>query len=144
MVSKNRFLLLQHGTVRSEVEEGRNFWYKRRRLEERLSPARSYFLHAIFIMLVIAATIHDQTGPMRQWNKRWRTTPDLEFVKKFTRPNFRSKEYYTLKMRKLRLFLQAIEQHKCIIINILVFLAVQDSSISDIVGLSVGLSVGAN
>ena len=46
---------------------------------------------------------------------------DMKFVKKFTRPNFWSKEYYTLKMRKLRLFSQAIKQHKCIIINILVF-----------------------
>ena len=34
--------------------------------------------------------------------------PDLEFVKKFTRPNFRAKEFYTLKMRQLRLFLPAI------------------------------------
>ena len=33
---------------------------------------------------------------------------DLEFVKKFTRPIFRTKEFYTLKMRKLRLFLPAI------------------------------------
>ena len=33
---------------------------------------------------------------------------DLEFVKKFTRPNFRAKEFYTLKTRKLRLFLPAI------------------------------------
>ena len=29
---------------------------------------------------------------------------DLKFVKKFTRPNFRAKEFYTLKMRKSRLF----------------------------------------
>ena len=33
---------------------------------------------------------------------------DLKFVKKFTRPNFRSKEFYTLKTRKSRLFLPAI------------------------------------
>ena len=33
---------------------------------------------------------------------------DLEFVKKFTRPNFRAKEFYTLKMRKSRQFLPAI------------------------------------
>ena len=33
---------------------------------------------------------------------------DLEFVKKITRPNFRVKEFYTLKMRKSRLFLPAI------------------------------------
>ena len=33
---------------------------------------------------------------------------DLEFVKKFTRPNFRPKEFYTLKTRKLRLFSPAI------------------------------------
>ena len=33
---------------------------------------------------------------------------DLKFVKKFTRPNFRAKEFYTLKTRKLRLFLPAI------------------------------------
>ena len=29
---------------------------------------------------------------------------DLEFVKKFTWPNFQVKEFYTLKTRKLRLF----------------------------------------
>ena len=33
---------------------------------------------------------------------------DLEFVKKFTRPNFRVKEFYTLKTRKSRLFSPAI------------------------------------
>ena len=33
---------------------------------------------------------------------------DLEFVKKFTRPNFRAKKFYTLKTRKLRLFSPAI------------------------------------
>ena len=33
---------------------------------------------------------------------------DLEFVKKFTRPNFPAKEFYTLKMRKSRLFLPAV------------------------------------
>ena len=34
--------------------------------------------------------------------------PDLEFVKKFTRPNFQAKEFYTLKTRKSRLFSLAI------------------------------------
>ena len=34
--------------------------------------------------------------------------PDLEFVKKFTRPNFRAKEFYTLKTCKSRLFSPAI------------------------------------
>ena len=33
---------------------------------------------------------------------------DLKFVKKFTRPSFRAKEFYTLKMRKSRLFSPAI------------------------------------
>ena len=33
---------------------------------------------------------------------------DLEFVKKFTRPNFRARKFYTLKTRKLRLFSPAI------------------------------------
>ena len=36
------------------------------------------------------------------------THVDLEFVKKFTRPNFRAKEFYTLKTRKSRLFSLAI------------------------------------
>ena len=36
------------------------------------------------------------------------TSADLEFVKKFTRPNFRAKKFYTLKTRKLRLFSPAI------------------------------------
>ena len=35
-------------------------------------------------------------------------TTDLEFVKKFTRPYFRPQEFYTLKTRKSRLFLPAI------------------------------------
>ena len=34
--------------------------------------------------------------------------PDLEFVKKFTRPNFPVKEFCTLKTRKSRLFLPTI------------------------------------
>ena len=33
---------------------------------------------------------------------------DLEFVKTFTRPNFQAKEFYTLKLRKSRLFSPAI------------------------------------
>ena len=44
----------------------------------------------------------------------------LIFVKKFTRPNFWAKEFYTLKTRKLRPFSPAIKQHKCIIITNLV------------------------
>ena len=36
------------------------------------------------------------------------THVDLEFVKKFTRPNFRAKEFYTLKTRKSRLFSESI------------------------------------
>ena len=55
---------------------------------------------------------------------------DLEFVKKFTRPNFRAKEFYTLKTRKLRLFLPAIHSknaskwviysfiHLCVCVNL--------------------------
>ena len=39
----------------------------------------------------------DLTGPYGN------PTSDLEFVKKFTRPNFRAKEFYTLKTPKLRL-----------------------------------------
>ena len=35
--------------------------------------------------------------------------PALEFVKKFTWPNFQVKEFYTLKTRKLRLFLPVID-----------------------------------
>ena len=38
--------------------------------------------------------------------------PDLKFVKKFTRPNFRAKEFYTLKMCKSRLFSPAINSKK--------------------------------
>ena len=33
---------------------------------------------------------------------------DLKFVKKFTRPNFRAKDFFTLKTRKTRLFSPAI------------------------------------
>jgi len=34
--------------------------------------------------------------------------PDLKFAKKFTRTNIQAKEFYTLKTRKSRLFLPAI------------------------------------
>ena len=37
-----------------------------------------------------------------------RDPTDLEFVNKFTRPNFRAKKFYTLKTRKSRLFSPAI------------------------------------
>ena len=48
-----------------------------------------------------------QTGS--DWFGLARTVgPDLEFVKKFTRPNFWAKEFYTVKTRKSRLFSQAI------------------------------------
>ena len=46
----------------------------------------------------------------------------LEICQRFTWPNFRAKQFYTLKTRKLRLFLPAIKQCKCIInISNLVF-----------------------
>ena len=34
---------------------------------------------------------------------------DLKFVKNFARPNFRAKEFYTLKTHKSRIFLPAIK-----------------------------------
>ena len=43
--------------------------------------------------------------------------PDLRFVKKVTGPDFRAKKFYTLKVRKLRLFLLKKKQHKCIDIS---------------------------
>ena len=42
------------------------------------------------------------------YNSEIESKPGLEFVKKFTRPNFWMKEFYTLKTRKSRLFLPAI------------------------------------
>ena len=52
-------------------------------------------------------------GPLQAsfilWQKeKEKCFSDLEFVKKFTRPNFPVKEFYTLKTRKSRLFLPAI------------------------------------
>ena len=44
--------------------------------------------------------------------------PDLEFVKKFTRPNFCAKVFYTVKTRKLRLFLPAINSENASLIVI--------------------------
>ena len=40
----------------------------------------------------------------------------MKFVKKFTRPNFQAKEFYTLKTRKSSLFFASNKQRKCIII----------------------------
>ena len=56
----------------------------------------------------------------KKWNDGWMDWtgyPDLIFVKKFTRSNFRAKESYTMKTRKLRLFSPAIKRRKCIIIS---------------------------
>ena len=46
--------------------------------------------------------------PLNIQLKTYISDTDLKFVKKFTRPNFRGKELYTLKTRKSRLFLPAI------------------------------------
>ena len=43
---------------------------------------------------------------------------DLEFVKKFTRPNFCAKVFYTVKTRKLRLFSPAINSENASLIVI--------------------------
>ena len=43
-----------------------------------------------------------------QLQRKGKLKSDLEFVKKFTRPNFWAKEFYTLKTRKSRLFSPAI------------------------------------
>ena len=51
-------------------------------------------------------TGRDGTGQDRTGQDR--TGTDLGFVKKFTQPNFRAKEVYTLKTRKSRLFSPAI------------------------------------
>ena len=49
-----------------------------------------------------------QMHEVRTYLKINTTHVDLEFVKKFTWPNFRGKEFYTLKTRKSRLFSPAI------------------------------------
>ena len=46
-------------------------------------------------------------GKLEGWWRRW-WQQTWNFLKKNTRPNFRAKEFYTLKMRKLRLFSPAI------------------------------------
>ena len=46
--------------------------------------------------------------PIRGSAKIERGQPDLKFVKKFTRPNFWAKEFYTLKTRISRVFSPAI------------------------------------
>ena len=46
-----------------------------------------------------------------------RVATDLRFVKKITRPDFQAKKFYTLKVRKLRLFLLKEKQRKCIYIS---------------------------
>ena len=43
--------------------------------------------------------------------------PDLEFVKKFTQPNFRAKEFYTLKTRKIETIFASNKQQKFNIIS---------------------------
>ena len=48
-------------------------------------------------------------------NNNDRDSSDLEFVKKFTLPNLRAKKIYTLKMRKSRLFLPAINRENALL-----------------------------
>ena len=55
-------------------------------------------------MTRIVKSIYSMMGPDQV--RGWAT--DLKFVKKLTRPNLRAKEFYTLKTRKSRLFLPAI------------------------------------
>ena len=51
----------------------------------------------------------EKNGPQPQsLSQKLRLGADLKFVKKITRPNFRAKEFYTLKMRKSRLLSPAI------------------------------------
>ena len=51
----------------------------------------------------------EKNGPQPQsLSLKLRLGADLKFVKKITRPNFRAKEFYTLKMRKSRLLSPAI------------------------------------
>ena len=58
-------------------------------------PNLYFLLHALFSFFMIISIYGH-------------TLSDLKFVKKFTRPNFRANEFYTLKMRKSRLFSPAI------------------------------------
>ena len=58
--------------------------------------------HQLHYLRVKSVLLVCQSVVYRWW---W---SDLEFVKKFTRPNFQAKEFYTLKTRKSRLFSLAI------------------------------------
>ena len=62
-----------------------------------------YILREFKVVLVVDVDDNDDND-----NDAVDCDTDLEFVKKFTRPNFRAKEFYTLKTRKSRLFLPAI------------------------------------
>ena len=53
-----------------------------------------------------------RSGPFNAINELY---ADLEFVKKFTQPNFRAKEFYTLKTHKARLFLPAINSESALL-----------------------------
>ena len=52
-----------------------------------------------------------------RWKLILNPQSDLRFVKKFTRPNFRVEKFYTIKVRKLWLFLLKKKQSKCIDIS---------------------------
>ena len=47
----------------------------------------------------------------------WCSNADMRFVKKFTQPFFLAQKNYTLKVRKLQLFLLTKKQRKCINIS---------------------------
>ena len=69
--------------------------------ESLLGPPRNCFVNSLFTKIIIFLI---RAKPCDNWLFKKLLRPDLEFVKKFTRPNFRVKEFYTLKTRQSRLF----------------------------------------
>ena len=77
-------------------------------------PSFRYLLHQHLHPLLVRFTFKVKWLPFGRMHAA-RTSlscPDLEFVKKFTGPNFRVKEFYTLKTRKSRLFSPALNSEK--------------------------------
>ena len=71
-------------------------------------PSMSFFSTLESVVPLAMFLVNGDLGPKLKCSLFTILGPDLKFVKKITRPNFRAKEFYTLKMRKSRLLSPAI------------------------------------
>ena len=99
------FLSLKELAMRAVLQEEVSFEDLPPPLRKELDKLSN--LHGNYKLIETRTEKFTKTGggaPTPEEINRTKSHTDLEFVKKFTRPNFPVKEFYTLKTRKSRLF----------------------------------------